>query len=119
MKNIFVYGTLKRGLSNHHFLAGQTYLGDARTAPGYALYELSGYPGMVPEAGNCEGVTGELWSVDDVCLAHLDELEGTEQGLYRREAVPLIAPFAGQRVEAYLYNESLVGRRLVGSTWTE
>jgi gamma-glutamylaminecyclotransferase len=119
MKTLFVYGTLKRGLSNHHFLAGQSYIGDARTAPGYALYELSGYPGMVPEPWNPDGVTGEVWSVDDACLAHLDELEGTEQGLYRRELVPLVAPFADVPVEAYLYSESLVGRRLVGSTWTE
>jgi gamma-glutamylaminecyclotransferase len=119
MKPIFVYGTLKRGLSNHHFLAGQAFVGHARTAPGYALYELSGYPGMVPTPGNAEGVAGEVWSVDDACLAHLDELEGTDQGLFRREPVPLLAPFAAMQVETYLYNESLVGRRLVGSIWAE
>jgi gamma-glutamylcyclotransferase (GGCT)/AIG2-like uncharacterized protein YtfP len=40
---LFVYGTLKRGGSNHHQLASQTFLGPARTAsasdPSVALTE--------------------------------------------------------------------------------
>jgi len=37
MTRIFVYGTLKRGGRNHHFMAGQQFVGEARTAPGYTL----------------------------------------------------------------------------------
>jgi gamma-glutamylaminecyclotransferase len=117
--HIFVYGTLKRGCGNHRCLSGQAYLGDARTARGYALYELAGYPGMVAREGNATGVTGEVWTVDDKCLANLDELEGTAEGLYRREAVPLLAPFADQRVEAYIYLGAVDGRRALGETWEE
>ena len=40
MSLVFVYGTLKRGYSNHHFLAGQAFQGEARTAPGFALFSL-------------------------------------------------------------------------------
>ena len=32
MTTLFVYGTLKRGGSNHAHLAGQKFLGPARTA---------------------------------------------------------------------------------------
>jgi gamma-glutamylcyclotransferase (GGCT)/AIG2-like uncharacterized protein YtfP len=116
---IFVYGTLKRGCSNHWFLAGQAFVGEARTAAGYTLFELAGYPGMVAREGHATSVTGEVWSVDDECLAHLDELEGTSEGLYRREAVPLLAPFADLAAEAYLYLQSLDGRRELGETWAE
>jgi gamma-glutamylaminecyclotransferase len=120
-KLIFVYGTLKRGRSNHALLAGQTFLGAARTARGFQLYELSSYPGMVAEntIDTGEGVTGEVWSVDIPTLEKLDQLEGLAEGLYRREIVPLLAPFADRGVEAYLYARSVAGRRALGSTWKE
>lgn len=117
MTLIFVYGTLKRGFSNHPFLAGQTFLGDGTTAPGFALFELDEYPGMVALAGNPAGVSGEVWSVDDECLACLDELEGTAEGLYRRGCVPLLPPFADRRVEAYLYLLGVEGRKRLGNSW--
>lgn len=118
-KLIFVYGTLKRGGSNHHYLAGQKFLGEARTAPGFRLYDLGGYPGMIPRPEDREGVTGEIWSVDADALRHLDGLEGLEEGLYRREVISLLPPFAKQRIETYLYAQNAMGRREIGSTWKE
>jgi gamma-glutamylaminecyclotransferase len=116
---IFVYGTLKRGCANHWFLAEQTFVGEARTAPGFTLFELPGYPGMVARDGHPKGVAGEVWSVDDECLSQLDELEGTAEGLYGREAVPLLQPFAKQRIEAYVYLQTVEGRTDLGDTWTD
>lgn len=114
---VFVYGTLKRGGENHHFLTGQRFLGEARTVPGFRLYHLSGYPGMVPLATDRDGVTGEVWSVDAPCLAELDRLEGTDEGLYRREPIALLPPFANHQVEVYIYARSVAGRKDMGSTW--
>jgi gamma-glutamylaminecyclotransferase len=114
---VFVYGTLKRGGGNHAFMAGQEFVGEARTTAAYPLYELSGYPGMQAADGHA-GVTGEVWSVDDGCLARLDELEGVSEGLYSRGPVSLLAPFADRTVEGYLYLKSVDGRRLLGDTWT-
>ena len=114
---IFVYGTLKRGGLNHHYLSGQRFVGEARTIPGFRLYDLDGYPGMVPDPVDNEGVTGELWEVDTPCLAALDEFEGVPEGLYRREIVPLAAPHANRPVTAYIYARTTAGRRRVGSTW--
>ena len=116
---LFVYGTLKRGCGNHRYLADQTFVADARTVPGYQLYDLGGYPGIAREPGDAEGVTGEVWSVTEEGLLRLDRFEGVHEGLYRREAIPLLAPFADQRVEAYVSPLSLEGRRKVGSTWEE
>ena len=116
---IFVYGTLKRGGSNHHLLGGQKFSGAARTAPGFRLYDLGGFPGMVAQPDDRDGVVGEIWEVDAACLAELDELEGTARGWYRREPVPLLAPFAGQGIEAYTYPHDIAGRPVVGSVWRE
>ena len=117
MTRVFVYGTLKRGGRNHHFLAGQQFLGEARTAPGYTLYSLGDYPGMVRSADAKNDVIGEVWAVDAACLEKLDELEGVAEGLYERAPVKLAAPFAAQSVATYLYLRSLEGRQSIGSVW--
>ncbi len=114
---LFIYGTLKRGGSNHAYLAGQKFLGPARTAPGYTLYSLGDYPGMVAHATDRDGVQGEVWSVDAHCLAQLDELEGLVEGLYRREPVPLQPPFAQAEAQTYLYARSLTGQTRLGTNW--
>ena len=117
MNTVFVYGTLKRGGSNHVFLRGQRFLGTARTAPGFTLYSLGDYPGMVRAPGDTTGVTGELWSVDDACLAELDRLEGLNEGLYERIDV-LLAPNAlAGSAQTYLYLRQLDGLTPLGDTW--
>lgn len=117
MHLLFVYGTLKRGAANHPWMAGQAYVGEARTAPGYRLFGLGEYPGLVHWPEDRDGVAGELWSVDDACRARLDEFEGVAEGLYRREKIPLQPPFADRDVEAYIYPHSVLGRPEIGSIW--
>jgi gamma-glutamylcyclotransferase (GGCT)/AIG2-like uncharacterized protein YtfP len=119
MTLIFVYGTLKRGGRNHHYLAGQQFLGEARTGPGFTLYSLGDYPGMVRAPADPAGVTGEVWAVDAAGRQKLDELEGLDEGLYERAPVVLLPPFAGQPVETYLYLRDLSGRPAIGSVWRE
>jgi gamma-glutamylaminecyclotransferase len=114
---IFVYGTLKRGGSNQHYLAGQKFIGEARTTPGFRLFDLGTYPGMVAKADDRDGVSGEVWSVEVDCLEHLDLLEGIKEGLYRREPVPLLAPFADRKVEGYIYARSVEGLRDLGGEY--
>lgn len=116
MPEIFVYGTLKRGGANHGFLAWQQFVAEARTAPGYTLYELDGFPGMVADPADQAGVAGEIWDVDHACLVRLDQLEGVGEGLYARANVPLAPPHAEQ-VQAYLYARDVTQRRRLGSQW--
>lgn len=114
---IFVYGTLKRGGTNHHWLQGQTFVAPAQTVPGFRMYALDGYPGLVAAPDDRNGVTGEIWEVDGRCLAALDELEGIAEGLYRRVPIPLADAPPGEVVEAYLYARSVEGRAALGPTW--
>lgn len=115
MTRIFVYGTLKRGGSNHAFLAGQGFLGAARTTSGYTLYLMDDYPGMMRSPGDATGVVGELWTVDDACLKKLDELEGVAEGLYERALIKLAPPFDAQPAETYLFLRSVTGRPAFGA----
>jgi gamma-glutamylaminecyclotransferase len=116
---LFVYGTLKGGCSNHHLLAGQTFVGNARTRPGFRLYDLGGYPGIAPQSDDRDGVVGEVWSVDATALAELDRFEGVHEGLYRRAPLALMPPFDTRSVEAYLPSVPFSGRPEVGSEWIE
>jgi gamma-glutamylcyclotransferase (GGCT)/AIG2-like uncharacterized protein YtfP len=110
---LFIYGTLKRGGANHEQLTGQQYLGEARTPPGYRLHDLGEYPGLVIDATDTRGVGGELWAVSASCLHLLDAFEGVPEGLYRRDAVDLVAPHTHLTVETYFYLRSLAGRPII------
>lgn len=81
---LFVYGTLKRGLANHHQLGGAAFLGEAEL-PGVQLHDLGPFPMAILGDGH---VRGELYRVDAARLAHLDRFEGVPR-LYRRECRPL------------------------------
>ncbi len=117
MNTVFVYGTLKRGGSNHLFLDRQHFLGEVRTQPGYTLYSLGDYPGMVRAPGDTAGVTGELWNIDDGCLAELDRLEGLDEGLYERVDVLLAPNPHAASAQTYLYLRPHQGLPSLGSTW--
>lgn len=115
---VFVYGTLKRGGVNHHWIDRQQFVGVARTLPLYRMYDLGGYPGMIrARAGEGIVVEGEVWKVDPAGLARLDVLEDTDGGEYERVLVELEGTFSHQNVEGYLYLHSLEGRPEVGACW--
>jgi gamma-glutamylcyclotransferase (GGCT)/AIG2-like uncharacterized protein YtfP len=111
---VFVYGTLKRGGSNHRLLSGQRFVGVARTRPEFRLYELDGYPGMVRGPGPGRSIEGELWEVDPPCLERLDDLEGLGTGLYAREPILLLPPHDGTPVQTYVYLRAVDGRTDLG-----
>jgi gamma-glutamylaminecyclotransferase len=115
MPYVFVYGTLKRAKENHQALAGQRFVGEARTEPAFRLYLLDGYPGMVAAGSGGRSIEGEIWEVDSAGLARLDELEGTAAGLYARLPVRLLPPHAAAEVETYLYLPSVAGRLDLGT----
>lgn len=75
---VFVYGTLRRGGSNHFRMEGAEFLATA-TVRG-RLYQIDWYPGLIlDEAG--DGITGEIYQISPVMLERLDAFEGME---YRR-----------------------------------
>lgn len=119
-RRVFVYGTLKRGLSNHHYLLGQRFVDEARTQPVYRLYDLGGYPGMVEVSRDGLSVEGEIWEIDETSLRRLDELEDIDGGEYARVFVKLAPPNDRERIEGYLYRrlQSLKRCRDIGANWS-
>uniref|UniRef100_A0A023FRQ6 Gamma-glutamylcyclotransferase family protein n=1 Tax=Amblyomma cajennense TaxID=34607 RepID=A0A023FRQ6_AMBCJ len=80
--SVFVYGTLKTGESNNHFLTrpaeGRASLvGPARTVKKWPLVLVSSYeiPCLLPYKGLGYEVSGEVYDVDDRMLELLDRLE--------------------------------------------
>jgi gamma-glutamylcyclotransferase (GGCT)/AIG2-like uncharacterized protein YtfP len=87
MPLLFVYGSLKRGFRLHRHLQPGRFLGAAHTEPGYALYRLDWYPGMVAEPGSGV-VTGELYEIPEALLPFLDEVESVPH-LYQRAQIEI------------------------------
>jgi gamma-glutamylaminecyclotransferase len=99
---IFVYGSLRRGERANGLLADATFVGEARTAVGFTLYDLGSFPGVV-RCGD-RAVLGELYEVDDATLERLDRYEGHPH-FYLRQAIDLEG---GARAETYLLRKEQV-----------
>jgi gamma-glutamylaminecyclotransferase len=110
---LFVYGTLKRRHPNHAQLAGARFLGEARTASGYALYRAGPYPALT--LGGAARVHGELYAVTREHFRRLDEFEGCPW-LYERGRVQLAD---GRWVAAYLIPETRQAEcdECLGESW--
>jgi len=114
---IFVYGTLKRGGSNHSLLAEQKFIAVARTEPRYKLYAIGDFPAMITAPQDGCSIEGEIYEVDSARLPALDELEDVAHGMYERVPIQLLPPQDSLKVEGYLYLFGVVGRRDCGSSW--
>lgn len=108
---VAVYGTLKKGLSNHHYLSQARFLGNDRVY-NLVLYDLGPYPGA--KLATSQGVDIEVYEVDNFTLAQLDQLEGvsrqnTTQGLYYRTQLRTCQGSAW----VYIYNPQVNGRKAI------
>lgn len=114
---VFVYGSLLAGQGNHALLErhGARFECAALTTPGYRMYHLGGFPGVV--AGGACAIAGEVYHVDAETLVALDRLEGHPR-FYRRTRITLSS---GAVVETYLLrSEQVEGRPLIESgNWKE
>ena len=101
---VFVYGTLMRGLSRHHYMNGGRFEGEA--AADGRLISLGEYPAFVDGSGT---VRGELYTFDDLpaALDVLDEVEEFEPAdpdasEYVRDA-RIVRHVDGTQLLAWLY----------------
>ena len=99
MHPVFVYGSLKRGCSNHLFLERARRLGAAWTVERYALL-VDEYP-LVYDGDPVGPVRGEVYEVDPALLARIDHLE-QHPDFYRRRKVPVRLD-DGAVIDAWLY----------------
>jgi gamma-glutamylcyclotransferase (GGCT)/AIG2-like uncharacterized protein YtfP len=109
--NLFVYGTLLSGQESHHVLAGAKLIGPAQTSPAFTLYDLGPYPAMV--AGGETSVHGELFVVNEVHLAILDDFEGAPQ-LFHRARIDLAD---GRTATTYLWTAEPRGTVIAGGDY--
>lgn len=133
---IFVYGSLKQGMSNHCILSQQRYIGTAITEENYNLYDLGHFPAVVdkshPDFKLGYSIYGELYEVDDQCLQILDEFEGVDCLMYRRQQIKIqkinlvnlpttsetYVQFLGNSPESYFYCKSVKNSCQL-NFWTE
>lgn len=79
---LFVNGTLMRGLALHKNLDGADFLEEVATAPIYRLYSIGDvHPGMFEELEGGVSVKGELYLVSEDIWKRVEE--GEPPGLYR------------------------------------
>lgn len=100
---VFVYGTLRRGGSNHFRMAGADLLTEGWVRG--RLFRISWYPGLV--LGGENEVRGEVYSVDAGQLLALDEFEGLSAGEiegseYRRVKAEVRQP-GGEAISAWVW----------------
>ncbi|HEU0235979.1 MAG TPA: gamma-glutamylcyclotransferase [Candidatus Limnocylindrales bacterium] len=80
--DLFVNGTLMRGLALHRNLDGAEFLGEARTAPRYRIYSIGDvHPGMFEVADGGISVPGEMYRLPDDVWARVEA--GEPPGLYK------------------------------------
>lgn len=81
--DVFVYGTLRRGGTNHSYLEKAECLNDHLCLSGFRLYDFSQqYPFMVP-TNKEEEVIGEVYRVNEEVLKQLNVLEDVQNKLYK------------------------------------
>lgn len=110
MNNIFVYGSLLKGLQRERALSHSQLIDSARTHG--ELYDLGSYPGLKGGSGM---VFGELYSVDQPTLDSLDRIEGYNSGdlensLYIRQRINASLTTTNEILEAesYFYNRPIL-----------
>lgn len=87
---VFVYGTLMKGLGNHHILKDSQYLG--KYAAHGKMFTVSLFPGIRLSDCLSEIIFGEVYVVNDSVLGQLDFLEGydsesDDNSMYNRRQI--------------------------------
>jgi gamma-glutamylaminecyclotransferase len=99
VEKVFVYGSLKRGFSNHHVMSGTKFVGEGRTGPGFALIDLGRYPGAI-RGGSA--LAGEVFEVPSHLMGRLDQLEANGR-VYERELTRIALTQGAVDAWIYLY----------------
>jgi gamma-glutamylcyclotransferase (GGCT)/AIG2-like uncharacterized protein YtfP len=103
---LFVNGTLMRGLALHRNLDGAEFLGGFRTAPIYRLYSIDDvHPGMFEVETGGVAVAGEIYRMSDTMVARVEA--GEPPNLYRGP----VRLSDGRIVDGILYPRALAEGR--------
>lgn len=107
---VFVYGTLKRGGSNHYLLASARFVGEATTYGDYYSMYDGGFPCVLKDG--ISHVKGEVFLCDDETVARLDRLEGVPHHFMRHDATVVVSDgYEAEQYDCFMYvasNETAV-----------
>lgn len=100
---VFVYGTLRKGGSNHFRMAGTDFVAEGKISG--RMYKIDWYPALL--CGGETFVKGEFYRVSDATLRALDQFEGitsdaAEPREYRRVKIP-VKLSNGETEEAWVW----------------
>lgn len=93
---VFVYGTLRRGGTNHFRMKGADFLNEAKARG--RLYRIDWYPGLVLDS-TADEIHGEVYQTAAGLLEELDHFEG---GAYRRVRTQVLLP-DGAELSAWVW----------------
>lgn len=102
-EQVFVYGTLRRGGTNHRLLQCAQLLGEHLTEPVFAMLDIGPYPGVV--RGGETPIRGEVYVVTPALFRQLDALEDYPRTYTRQR---LTTPWG----DAWIYLYRPHGQRL-------
>lgn len=113
---LFIYGSLKKGYSNHKVLEGAKFIKDYTTTYKYTLLNLGHFPGLYQNG--VTPITGEIWEVDDAKLSKLDWFEGHPNHFERRK---MVGELEGKEdLWCYFYNIKNFGAPVIlNGIWIE
>ena len=95
-----VYGTLKKGESNHGLLSDSKFIGGGFTLPKFSLISLGGFPGILPGDSS---VSIEVYKVDEATFKRLDRLEGHPSFYTRKIETVILDALTGTIVDVWIY----------------
>jgi|TARA_R110000772_G_scaffold62241_8_gene140040 gamma-glutamylaminecyclotransferase len=115
MTKILVYGTLRSGLSNHHYMNGCKLIGKGKTNEKYKM-TASGIP-FVTNSEALTRVVVEAYEVPDNLLPSVDGLEGYnandhEGSWYKRTPIKATLD-TGEEIDASIYFNDDEGSTLI------
>jgi gamma-glutamylcyclotransferase (GGCT)/AIG2-like uncharacterized protein YtfP len=85
LHRVFVYGTLKQGQRNFHFLQDAEFVGQFSTEPIYSMFIFEDYPAVCVDGQHT--IHGEIYRVNEAQFGLLDELEWYPD-FYQRIEIP-------------------------------
>jgi gamma-glutamylcyclotransferase (GGCT)/AIG2-like uncharacterized protein YtfP len=123
-KKVFVYGTLKKGFSNHRCLEGARFVKETCLTTAFRMFDTGGFPVILQATANKPGYfpTGEVYELPDgdqgeLILARLDRLESEGYMYHRQEFYDLddevVSVYVGDtNVFHRLDNQAFLGNRI-------
>ena len=85
---VFVYGTLKKGFENEHFLSSAKFIGKGITKSKFPMVSIiKAYPYVINDEGYGHNIQGEVYEIDDKILKRLDALEGYPEHYDRKSTM--------------------------------